>query len=172
MNFERPINFDKEEAAYWIKYYSSKSKSGGALPGFRGVIRAGRGTRGGNFDNYDLNDGTGFLDVFKGFILPVVKYLGLRGADTLGRAASDAIGGESFVESLKKRGKSSVEGIVEDAANRATKYIKTGTGRRRGAKKAIFHKKRKTSRKKSQKTKKKRRSTRRRKINLTQNLFE
>lgn len=183
MNYERPISFDKTASAYWTRYYTSQARSGGSLPAFRGELRQGLGLWGENY-SAKLQSGDGFFQTLKSFALPIVKYLGMRGADTLVKAGSDAIGGENFVESLKRRGKRTAETIVDDAAERATKFIKTGkgrTGRRRSrrksskkvAKKSRVHKKKsikaKSFGKKLIKKRKRRRSRRPKKY--TQKLF-
>lgn len=150
MNLERPISIDKEIANYWTRYYSSKAKSGGGLPGFRGDLRFGQGLVSGN-----VQYGDGFLDIFKSIALPIVKYFGKKGASTLAQVGSDALSGENLLESIKKRGKDTAEDIVQDAAKRATRFIQTGKGHfKRG-----YTKKRKSYKKSKHPTKKGRKRT-------------
>lgn len=186
MNYERPISFDKTASAYWTRYYASQARSGGSLPAFRGELRQGLGLWGENY-SAKLQSGDGFFSSLKSFALPIVKYLGMKGADTLIKAGSDALGGENLVNSLKRRGQAAAEAIVDDTAARATKFIKTGKGktrRRRRRSKRIaskkFPKKAKSAKKKSirkkhsvkkQSSKRKRRRSKRAPKRYTQKLF-
>lgn len=117
MNFERPIHFTKETSAVWSKYYTGQSRAGSGIPGYYGDI-------------YQRGNGL-WGNIFRKFALPVVKYFGKKAATSLVKAGSDALSGENFVESLKKRGKETAKDIVSDAAERATTYLQTGKGRRR-----------------------------------------
>jgi hypothetical protein len=133
MNFERPIHFDKDASAVWIKYYTGQSRSGSGIPGYYGDI-------------YQRGSGI-WGTLFRKLALPVIKYFGKKGASTLVKAGSAALSGENFVESLKKHGKEAATDIVSDAAKRATTFIQTGKGKKRSRKpkKNKRNKKRKTT---------------------------
>ena len=143
MNLERPINLDKESALYWGKYYGSKAKTGGSVPGFRGDIRFGRGLWGENLQN-DVQEVKGVIaNVARKYALPIVKYFGRKGASVLVRAGADALDGENFVKSLKKRGRESAATIAEDAGARISKFIKTGSGHHKYSRKGKISRRKK-----------------------------
>lgn len=142
--FKRPIFYDEENMRALSNYYTRKAKTGSGLGGFSAPpYQDGDGL--GGFSAPPYQDGDGFIDFFKAFGLPIIKYFGRKGASTLVKAGSEALAGENFVESLKKNAKSTAENVVNDAAVRATKFIQTGKG----------HKKRKrSSRNKAKKSRK------------------
>jgi len=136
MDFKNPVHFSNENSQVWKNYYVSRSQSGNGLPGFRG---------------YEFQKGGGFWGNLFSKVLPIVKYLGKKGAQTLLRVGADAVAGDNVVESLKKQGKVTAQDIAHDVADRATTYAQTGKGRKRqrrqktksGKKKSIKRRKQK-----------------------------
>ena len=98
-------------------YYINQSGSG--VSGFQGQ----------RFQSVQV--GQGFGSVLKSLFLPILKYLGPKLLTTGVEVAKDAISGERFVPSLKRRGKETAQLIAEDAAERATRFAQTGSGRRK-----------------------------------------
>jgi len=99
----------------YINYYVNQAGSG--IGGFQGA----RFQRGQGF----------FGNVFKSAILPLLKYIGPKLLSTGVSAATDAIGGENFLDSLKTRGKTTARNIASDAGERAMRFAQTGRGRKR-----------------------------------------
>ena len=143
-NFENPVHFNRDATQVWSDYYTKRSKNGSGLPGYHGdIYQRGYGLWG---------------DIFK-MALPVVKYLGVKTADTLLRSGSDALKGADFVDSLKKRGKAAAGNIVDDIADKAVSLGGNGE-------KNYNLRKRKKPSKSKKKTSNKRRKNRRKSIFL------
>lgn len=99
----------------FINYYVNQAGTG--IGGFQGV----RFQRGQGF----------FGNVYRNAILPLLKYFGKKALNTGMEVAGDAIDGENVLESLKTRGKRTVQDIASDAGERAKRFAQTGTGRKR-----------------------------------------
>jgi len=99
----------------YINYYVNQAGSG--IGGFQGA----RFQRGQGF----------FGNVFKSAILPLLRYLGPKILSSGVSAATDAIGGDNFLESLKTRGKATAQQVASDAGERAMRFAQTGRGKRR-----------------------------------------
>ena len=137
----------------YIHYYSQQAGTG--IAGFQGV----RFQRGAGF----------FGNIFRSAILPVLKYFGKTALNTGVQVAGDAIGGENVLESLRNRGKQAARTIANDAAERATRFAQTGTGKRRRSKRVAksIKKRRRTQKSSTKKLKVKRRRRSSKSKNLT-----
>ena len=94
------------------------------------VDQAGTGI--GGFQGARFQRGQGFFgNVFKSAILPLLKYFGKQALSTGVDVAKDALSGENVLDSLKTRGKRTMQDIATDAAARATRFAQTGTGTRK-----------------------------------------
>jgi hypothetical protein len=115
----------------YLNYYSNQAGNG--LSGFDGI----------RFQN-----GNGFFsNIFKSTLLPVLKYLGRNIATTGINVASDAIGGENVLNSLKSRSKQQAKVIADDASKRLTHFAQTGSGEKRRFKRKRVIKKLKNKKK-------------------------
>jgi len=135
---KRKHQYIDEPVNLWTKYYTQQAITGYGINGFYGDI-------------YQRGDGL-WGDLFRKIALPVIKYLGRKGASTLIKAGGDALAGENFVNSLKKHGKATAQDIVSDTADRATTFLQTGKGRQ------LKRRKRKLNTTKSIKSKRSRKS--------------
>ena len=99
----------------YINYYTNQAGSG--ISGFQGAR---------------FQKGHGFFgNVFKGAILPLLKYLGPKAVGLGAEVAKDALSGENVLESIKSRGKRTARNIASDLSDRAEKFAQTGRGRKR-----------------------------------------
>ena len=99
----------------YINYYTNQAGSG--IGGFQGSR---------------FQKGHGFFgNMFKGAILPLLKYLGPKAVGLGAEVAKDALSGENVVESIKSRGKRTARTIASDLSDRATQFAQTGRGRKR-----------------------------------------
>lgn len=128
----------------YTTYYVNQAGSG--IPGFQGVR---------------FQKGAGFFgNIFQNAILPLLKYFGKKALNTGVDVASDTLGGEKFIDSLKTRANATARNIASDVSDRAMKFAQTGKGKRRKRRnknkptKKIIKKTAKRRRRKTKRTKK------------------
>jgi len=114
-NYYAKINDQISHSNHYKNYYVNHARSG--ISGYEGT----RFQRGSGF----------FGNIFRSAILPLLKYLGKKAANTGIQIASDALSGQNMIDSIKSRGKAAAEGLIDDAASRATRFIQTGKGGQR-----------------------------------------
>ena len=124
MDVKPPIHFDRAAIKMWHDHFS------------RNNIKQGRGMKqffkGNPFQRPRVQEGEGFIgDLFKQFGLPIITYLGRKGASSAIDLGTDLLAGENVKKSFKRRGKQLAQNIASDVAERATRFAQTGTGRRR-----------------------------------------
>lgn len=119
-----PIHLNNKDIQYWAKRYATRGGHRGyGMNAFKGqIFQKGRGRQRG--------DGR-IGDFFKQYGMPLLKYLGNRGAASALSVGSDLLAGENPKESFKKRGKRLAQDIASDVADRATTFAQTGKGRKR-----------------------------------------
>jgi hypothetical protein len=131
MDVKPPIHFDRATIKLWQDHFSRNS------------IKHGRGMRqqffkGNPFQRPRLQDGEGFLgDLFKQFGLPIITYLGRKGASSAIELGQDLLAGENVKKSLKRRSKQLAQNIASDVAERATRFAQSGSGKKKGNKNKI-----------------------------------
>lgn len=78
--------------------------------------------------------GNGFFGrLISGFALPLLKYFGKQGLETVGNIVTDIKENPetSIKDILKRQSKTSLAKVTDDGANRAKKFIQTGKGAKR-----------------------------------------
>ena len=109
------------------------------------------------YEGLQYQRGHGFFgSLFSNIIKPLGKWLLPKALSTGVRVGNDLLKGEKMKDSLKRNLKITGEEMLDDGLERAKKFVQTGKGRRRNAKrKASIKKKRKAKPKSVRKKKRK-----------------